>query len=227
MKRKVIVLIGYPGAGKTSVARVLKEKYAWRWVDLDSEIEKRVGQPVSNIIRVEGEQRFRELESSLLDELLGNLPNNKAQERDSFDVISLGGGALLREANRSLLLQRAVVVCLDVSLDQAVRRIADDELAAFLAGRSPARPLLAQQGQITPLSFETETLAGLLHSNQSSEPAKQVEGPLRQAVRSLMDKRKFLYDIAHLHLDTDNRSSEEIADYIASQRERLLLNFGS
>ena len=132
MKKKV-VLVGFPGSGKTTVGRVLKEVYGWKWIDLDEEIERKAGTSVTRIIREEGEQRFRELEREALVAALAS----------DLEALSLGGGALLNAENRKDLLAHGLVIQLAVTEEEAVARLLHDEEAAERQKGEPRRPLLA------------------------------------------------------------------------------------
>lgn len=115
-----IVLIGAPGAGKTSVGKRLARKLGRTFVDVDQRIELVVGKPVAEIFADEGEAHFRALEEEATLELL-----------ESHDVVSLGGGAVMNPRIRDAL-EGHEVVWLKVSIGQATRRV----------GMNKARPLL-------------------------------------------------------------------------------------
>ena len=63
----LIYLVGFMGAGKTSVGQRLAEILGWRFIDLDEEIEKREGEPIRSIFQSQGEARFREIEREELE----------------------------------------------------------------------------------------------------------------------------------------------------------------
>jgi shikimate kinase len=88
-----IVLIGYRGSGKTTTGQKLADRLWQDLVDTDKLIVKKAGKSIKEIFETEGEMRFRDLESEVLREVL------KLQDV----VISLGGGAVMREANRQAL----------------------------------------------------------------------------------------------------------------------------
>lgn len=133
MKPQPVVLIGPPASGKTSVGNVLEERSGGAGADLDTLIEKRTGKAIAEIIRVEGEERFRELESEALREALDG----------RYAVLSVGGGAVLRPENRALMLERARVVALTASDEELARRVVADEERSLALGGGPVRPLLA------------------------------------------------------------------------------------
>jgi shikimate kinase len=92
---RAVFLVGFMGAGKTSVGRVLAALLGWRFVDLDDRIVQREGRSVPEIFEHSGEAAFRRAESAALRELLAEL-NVPA-------VIALGGGAFVQAENASLL----------------------------------------------------------------------------------------------------------------------------
>ena len=84
--KKNIFLIGFMGAGKSTIARCLHSHHGMEWLEMDKEIEKSEGMPISEIFRRKGEEYFRELETGLLLSL----------ESRSNTVVSCGGGVPLR-----------------------------------------------------------------------------------------------------------------------------------
>ena len=127
-----IVITGFMGSGKSSVARALAELFSSGMVDLDEAIAAAEGRSPSEIIVEDGELRFRELEQQVLSKLL-QMPGDQ--------VVALGGGAWNSEANRQLVAkQRAISVWLDAPFDLCWKRIAtaadrrplaSNEMAAF------------------------------------------------------------------------------------------------
>jgi shikimate kinase len=89
----LLSLIGYRGSGKSVVAQAAALRLGWEWVDADVEIELRAAKSIAAIFADEGESHFRNLESSVLEDLL----------RRDRTVLALGGGIVLRDSNRRLL----------------------------------------------------------------------------------------------------------------------------
>jgi shikimate kinase len=114
--RELIALIGPRGSGKTTVARVLAELLGWGWADADEELERRAGRPIRAVFAEVGEPGFRERESAVLRELC-------ALRRH---VVATGGGAVLREENRILLRESAMVVWLSADAETLRRRLERD-----------------------------------------------------------------------------------------------------
>ena len=109
-----IVLSGFMGTGKTSVAQEVARRLGRPVVDMDVEIEARAGKAISAIFAEDGEAAFRELEAQLCREL--------SQQRGL--VIATGGGALVSPENRQRMLSSGAVFCLRCSVDQILARLA-------------------------------------------------------------------------------------------------------
>ncbi|MCE7079704.1 shikimate kinase [Streptomyces sp. ST2-7A] len=118
----LVILVGPPGAGKTTVGSLLAERLGVALRDTDADIAERAGKSVADIFVEHGEDHFREVEVAAVEEAV----------REHTGVLALGGGAVLRESTRRLL-TGGPVVFLDVALADAVRRV----------GLDTARPLLA------------------------------------------------------------------------------------
>jgi shikimate kinase len=117
----VVVLIGPPGSGKSTIAALLAERLQAEHRDTDTDIEAQAGKPISDIFVDEGEPHFRALERAAI----------AAALKDDGEVLSLGGGAILDPDTRADLAGHNVVF-LDVSLGEAAKRV----------GLGVARPLL-------------------------------------------------------------------------------------
>ena len=136
-----VALVGLPGSGKSTVARLLAERLGWRWVDLDDRIEAVTGQSIPELFE-RGEDHFRTVETEVLRGVLA-LPTEV--------VVATGGGIVTSEANRATLVTRSTVVWLDVPVGQLLDRLGSDatprpllndgdpalRLAELAAARSP------------------------------------------------------------------------------------------
>lgn len=168
MKRRLIFLIGYRGAGKTTVARLLAEKFGWSWLDADAVLEERAGKSIRQIFADDGEAAFRDLESAILGELC-TLENH---------VFATGGGVVLREENR-VCLKQGVVVWLRASADVLWQRMQQDITTA------ERRPNLGQGGlaEIEELLRAREPLYEAC-SDVTVDVEKRAAGDAADAIRS-------------------------------------------
>ena len=123
MKR--IVLMGFMGAGKTTIGKALAERLSWDFIDTDAEIEKEQGRKISEIFETEGEQAFRDMETRLL---------KKLEKSEEQFVLSIGGGMPVREENRELLRKIGTVVYLKATKEELVRRLSGDTNRPLLQG---------------------------------------------------------------------------------------------
>ena len=118
-----VYLVGFMGAGKSTVARALARRLDWRVEDIDERIERRERRDIAAIFRQSGEPYFRSLER---DELVRLLPVRGV-------VVATGGGTAMAAANMELMLRDGAVVWLDVPLATALDRVPLD-------GRRPLAP---------------------------------------------------------------------------------------
>lgn len=118
-----IVITGFMGTGKTTVGRLLAEKLGRPFVDTDAEIVARAGRSIPDIFKQDGEEAFRLLERRLCRFL--------AAQRGM--VIATGGGMLVDQGNRDVMLASGFVICLTA---------APETIAARVGASSTERPLL-------------------------------------------------------------------------------------
>jgi shikimate kinase len=112
-----IVLIGYRGSGKTTIGRLLADRLSQPFIDSDERIVATAGMTIKEIFEKRGEEQFRDLETAAVAQLAGFEDH----------VLSLGGGALLREQNRQALLAgKHTIVYLRADPIELHRRIHQD-----------------------------------------------------------------------------------------------------
>lgn len=122
MTAPVVVLIGPPGSGKSTVGQVLARLLGVDVHDTDAAIEARAGRPISDIFVVDGEPVFRDLERAEVARALAT----------ETGVLALGGGAPMDPATAELLAGHTVVL-LDVGIADAARRVGFDQSRPLLA----------------------------------------------------------------------------------------------
>jgi shikimate kinase len=118
-KNSLVMLIGYRGTGKSTVARLLAERLGWVWIDADDEIERRAGRTIREIFAMGGEVAFRGWESQVVEDL----------SRRRHSVVALGGGAVLRHENRAWI-REGCVVWLTAPAETIQARVAMDPATA-------------------------------------------------------------------------------------------------
>jgi shikimate kinase len=183
-----LVLIGYRGTGKSTVAQYLASALALPWVDADQELTRRAGRSISQIFADDGEPTFRRLESETLEALLCRKPS----------VIATGGGVILSAANRQRLAGAGTIVWLRATPESIIDRMQADsstaemrpaltarggieEIVQLLAVRSPLYAELAEQvidtDDKTPAAIAAEILAKLGLSARDGALADTGESP--------------------------------------------------
>jgi shikimate kinase len=164
-----ILLVGFMGAGKSSVGAALASELGCSFVDLDAFVEHAAGQPVAAIFDAVGEPRFRQLESEALDRVLST-----ATERR---VVALGGGTYVGAENRHRIAQSgALVVFLEVALEEALRRV------RLFAG---SRPLADNREAFAKLFEERRSAYELAHfrTDTTNKPITTIAKELAAWVR--------------------------------------------
>jgi shikimate kinase len=137
-----LVLVGLPGAGKSTVGRMVAEKLGRTFLDFDAEIERREGMPITQIFGERGEGGFRELERKLTEEVkeFGNM------------VLAPGGGWITDPAVVALIRPPAKMVYLRVRPEMALKR---------LTGEAGGRPLLNRPDPLGEMNKLMETRKAL------------------------------------------------------------------
>ncbi len=123
----MLVLVGLPGSGKSTVGRQLARRLSLPFVDSDHAIEQRLGCSIREYFEREGEDRFRDIESEVLDDL---------SQRD-HGVLSTGGGSVLRPLNRERLKSRGQVFYLRSTPEEVFRRLRHDQNRPLLQVADP------------------------------------------------------------------------------------------
>lgn len=136
---RLIVLVGFMGAGKTTVGRLLAVRSGWRFLDVDAEIEAETGSTIAELFTHHGEPWFRALERGMIARLARQSVAAPGDAADARTVLALGGGAIEDAETRELLLrgESLRMVHLEVTLAEAIRRCTADatNLRPVLADR--------------------------------------------------------------------------------------------
>lgn len=163
---RAVFIVGFMGAGKTAVGRVLAQQLGWQFIDLDEQIERVARRSIATIFQTSGEAEFRRLESEQLSKLLATL------RPESAAVVALGGGAFVQEKNAEKLRQANVpVIFLDAPLEELLRRcqaqpgrarpLLDHDAEALSILYAERRPLyLAAEATVQTSGKSVEEVAG-------------------------------------------------------------------
>lgn len=168
---KHVFLIGFMGAGKSTVARKLARSIGLSSVDMDIYLERREGKTIKDIFAESGEEAFRAIETDVLRELIAKEPL----------IISCGGGVVTRPENRKLLHENGFVINLNVDVMEASERISNkssrplfQDLEAAQALAETRRPLYEEAAHIT------------------IDTAHKSVGAITYSVRSTLEKKGIL-----------------------------------
>ncbi|WP_235949732.1 shikimate kinase [Paenibacillus apii] len=126
---KNLILIGMMGTGKSTVGAILAEELGFELVDLDQVIVRKEGRSIAEIFEKDGEGYFRTLETESLRETL----------QTGGQVIATGGGVVLAEANRELMLENGIVAALSATAEEIISRVTGDNNRPLLAGNAEER----------------------------------------------------------------------------------------
>ncbi len=126
-----VFLVGFMGAGKSSVGRVMASLIGFDFLDLDEVIESRAGKTVRAIFAEQGETSFRQMEREAI----------IACSTRKRTVVALGGGAYVSEENRAIIRRIGKSVWLDCPLEICLKRTAGDESRPLLKGEMEMKRL--------------------------------------------------------------------------------------
>ena len=139
-----VAFVGLPGSGKSTVGRQLARRLGRPFRDSDEVIERRIGTSIREFFEREGEESFRDVEQTVIDALTLGEPC----------VLSTGGGAVLRPANRQHLQQRTHAVYLHAVPDEVFRRLRHDRNRPLLQVPDPLARLRDLYASRDPLYRE-------------------------------------------------------------------------
>ena len=122
-----IALVGLPGGGKSTVGRQLSRRLGNSFIDTDAVIEHHIGCSIRSFFEQAGEERFRDVESTVLAELLA----------ERYGVVATGGGIVLRDVNRQLLRDQTMCVYLRSTPEELFRRLRHDMKRPLLQVADP------------------------------------------------------------------------------------------
>lgn len=162
MSRPLVVLVGPPGAGKSTVGRLVAQRRGVGFRDTDSDVEAVAGRPIADIFVEDGEPRFRELERAAV----------RAALAEHDGVLALGGGAVMDEGTRRLLSGQRVVF-LDVDVADAAKRVGLNRDRPLLVG-NPRGRLRELMDARRPLYEEVATVTVATQGRAPEDVADEV-----------------------------------------------------
>jgi len=172
-KGRLVFLVGFMGAGKTSAGREAARGLGWPFVDLDDEVEAASGCSVAEIFREKGEAEFRKLEHEALRRLI--------EKTDGAAVIALGGGAFVQAANAALIREAdGISIYLDAPVEELRRRCKE-------MGRE--RPLASDEEHFRRL-YEERLPAYARADERISTAGKSVTAVAREVRRAIEARHK-------------------------------------
>ncbi|MDZ4782347.1 MAG: shikimate kinase [Planctomycetia bacterium] len=157
-----IVLIGYRGTGKTSVARKLAAQVGWPWFDSDVEIERAAKKTIAEIFAQDREPAFRDWETQAIEKL---------SERHGA-ILATGGGAILRASNRQALARHGRFVWLHATAETIQDRLRID---VTTAARRPSLTGMSELDEIRTLLAERSPIYAALAELTVDTEAKSIE----------------------------------------------------
>lgn len=131
MRCKNIFLIGFMGCGKSTVAAKLNQMYGMHVVEMDQKISEQQNMNIPGIFEKYGEEYFRDLESNLLKEI----------GTDSNQVVSCGGGVVLRQQNVAEMKKNGQIVLLTAKPENILKRVKGNDDRPILKGRKTVKDI--------------------------------------------------------------------------------------
>lgn len=174
-----IFLVGPMGSGKSTIGRQLANQLGRDFFDSDHEIVKRTGASIPLIFDIEGEEGFRRREAAEIERLT---------RREEL-VLATGGGAILREENRSHLAERGTVIYLHASIEQLLARTKKDKNRPLLQTADPRAKLEELMAQREPLYRQLADMVIYTDDRSVKSVVKEIMTRLREMAAENADPR--------------------------------------
>ncbi|MDF0532157.1 shikimate kinase [Tsukamurella sp. 8F] len=194
--RPTAILIGPPGAGKTTIGRRLAKVLRVPFVDVDAEIVRREGREIAEIFARDGERRFREIEEQVVADVVAS----------ESGIVSLGGGAILSERTRTLLSEYQVVY-LELTVDEGIKRTVGSG-RPLLAGDDPAEKYRVLMATRAPIYRDLATIRVSTVGRAPTSVVRQVQRRLKDTSPARVRHRPWAKLPSVLRNPNKNRPSE-------------------
>ena len=182
----LVILIGPPGAGKTTVGSLLARRLRVGFTDTDAVVEAAAGKPVSDIFVSDGEPEFRRLERDAVAAALALHDGDDGADHggdgdDTIGVLGLGGGAVMDEQTQAALTGRAVVY-LEAGFAELAKRVGLDRPRPLLIGTNPRAQLRSLLDARLPVYARLAWLTVSTDGRDPDDVAAEIAGSLIAAV---------------------------------------------
>jgi len=173
-----VYIIGFMGSGKSTVGRLLAERMGMEFIDTDELIEKKTEISIEELFKRFGEDFFREIEARILFEVSKTLGV----------VVACGGGVVLGDENMRLLRSTGIIVYLHVSIEELVKRLANDDKRPLLQVDNKVQVIRSLYSTRLPLYMK---YADIIVDNTRKRP--------KDVVREIFDEiRRLEHDSLHI-----------------------------
>lgn len=162
--RENIFLIGFMGAGKSTIARSLKNEYGMHLIEMDEQIEKQQGMSISRIFEVHGEAYFRRLETELLEGM-------QSQENT---VVSCGGGVAMRRQNVEAMKKSGKIVYLSADAETIYNRVKNSHSRPLLEGNMNVEYIRGLMRQRMPRYLEAADVTVVTDGRSAGEICREI-----------------------------------------------------
>ena len=201
-----IFLTGLPGSGKSSVGRSIAAMLGWSFIDTDDLLAAQGGVAVGQVLLELGEERFRQLESEIL----------QAAASQEQVIVATGGGAIISPANRQFMREHGLTVYLEVSVEAAWQRI---QQHLQHSGESVVRPLVA--GDDGP-----QRLNKLYETRRAWYEEAAVHIDTEQQSPAILAQRLVAFALATGFLASPDRAREVITQQLLTSTSQGIVEWG-
>lgn len=185
-ERKIIVLTGIMGSGKTTIGSRLAEKLGFYFIDSDHEIEDRKQKSVAEIFKLDGEANFRKMERDIVKEIIN---------RDENVVLSLGGGAFMDKEIRDLIKNKAISIWLYADLETLLHRVSGKNIRPLLNNVDRRMTLSKLIDERYPI-YKTADI----HLDTSGEGQEKIINILTKKITDFMNYQQLKKEIIKVEL---------------------------